>query len=62
MKIAKERIEELIGLYKEAYGKELSYAEAEEMGRRLVTLYKLLKRPLPSAKPASQEPPAQNVP
>jgi hypothetical protein len=60
--ISKERIEELRTFYKEAYGKELTYAEAEEMGQRLVTLYKLLRRPLPDEKKSSQEPPAQTAP
>jgi hypothetical protein len=53
MEIKTERIEELRKLYKEAYGKDLTYAEAEEMGQRLVMLYRLLRQPLPKEKPDS---------
>ena len=53
MEIKAERIEELRKLYKEAYGKDLTYAEAEEIGQRLVTLYRLLRKPLPNEKPDS---------
>ena len=63
MKVTKERIEELRRLYKDAYGKELSYADAEAMGHRLVTLYTLLTQPvLNEAKRPSPEPPAQTGP
>jgi hypothetical protein len=63
MKVTKERIEELRRLYKDAYGEELSYPDAEAMGHRLVTLYKLLTQPLPNeVKSPSREPPAQTAP
>lgn len=61
MQIAKERVEELRALYKEAYSQDLTYAEAAEMGHRLMMLYRLLMRPVPK-QGASSELPAQNAP
>jgi hypothetical protein len=62
MEIKTESIEELRKLYKDAYGKDLTYGEAEEIGQRLVTLYRLLRHPLPNEKPDSREPSGQNAP
>ena len=62
MQIPEERIEELRRLYKEGYGQDLTYAEAAEMGHRLLTLYRLLTRPLPSDGRPPQKLPAQNGP
>lgn len=62
MEIAKERIEELRTLYKEAYGQDLTYPEAAEMAHRLMTFYRLLMRRLPGESPPAQKLPSQNAP
>ena len=47
MQISDEALEEFIRLYQEAFGETITLAEAREMARRLVHLYKILLRPLP---------------
>ena len=47
MQTSDEALEEFISLYKEAFGETITLAEAREMARRLVHLYKILLRPLP---------------
>lgn len=52
-------------IYKEAYGEEITTAEAEEMTRRLLALYKLVLRPLPTERaqcPPEPLLPAQSAP
>lgn len=48
MEISKEDLEELKNIYKKVYGETLSDAEALEMGQRLVNLFRIIYRPLPS--------------
>lgn len=48
MEISKEDLEELKNIYKEDYGETLSDAEALEMGQRLLNLFRIIYRPLPS--------------
>jgi hypothetical protein len=47
-KVSPERLEEFRRIYKETYGEEITTAEATEMTHRLLALYKILMRPLPS--------------
>ena len=46
MKLPKEAVEEFQQAYKQDFGKEITYAEAEEMGRDLIKLYKVIYRPI----------------
>lgn len=48
MDISKEDLEELKSIYKKDYGETLSDAEALEMGQRLLNLFRIIYRPLPS--------------
>ena len=41
MKLPQKSVQEFMNLYKAKYGKELTYDEAEEMGRELLELYSL---------------------
>jgi hypothetical protein len=64
-KVSPERLEEFRRIYKETYGEEITTAEATEMTHRLLPLYKLLMRPLPSERaqrPPAPQPPAQSAP
>jgi hypothetical protein len=47
MQISDERIGELQRLYKDACGEEISFAEARDMGQRLVELYRSIMQLLP---------------
>lgn len=46
MKLPKEAVEEFQQAYKQDFGKEITYAEAEEMGIDLIELYRLIYRPI----------------
>jgi len=48
MRLSKEALEEFKQIYKEEFGEDLTDAEAEEMATRVMRLYELLFRPLPS--------------
>jgi hypothetical protein len=64
-KVSDERLEELRRIYKDAYGEELTKAEATAMAHRLLALYNLLMQPLSgeTSTPApSRQPPAQGAP
>lgn len=45
-KFSDERLEKFRRIYKETYGEEITKAEAAEMARRLLALYRVLMRPL----------------
>lgn len=45
--LPKKAIEEYRKIYKEQYGKEISYAEAEEQGTKFLSLFKAIYRPIP---------------
>lgn len=64
MPISEERIEEFRQMYKQAYGEEVSVGDAQTMALRLITLYRLLMRPLPDEGPSlpSEESPVQSAP
>ena len=51
MQTSDDRLKELQRIYKEATGNEITLAEAQEMAQRLITLFKLLGRPLPGDGP-----------
>jgi hypothetical protein len=61
--ISDERIEEFRRIYKETYGEEISIANARVMALRLITLYRLLRQPLPgeTASSPSEESPARSA-
>lgn len=46
MKLSKEAVEEFQQIYKKEFGKEISYAEAEDMGIRLINLFEVIYRPI----------------
>jgi hypothetical protein len=48
MQLSKKAIQELQQIYQEEYGETLTDAEAQEMGQRLLALFRLLARPLPT--------------
>lgn len=48
MKISSQAIEELKAIYQEEFGERLSDQEAQEIGTRLLTLFQVIYRPLPS--------------
>lgn len=48
MQIPKERIEEYQRAYKGDTGEEISFEEASEIVHRMLRLYEVLARPLPS--------------
>ena len=42
MKLTKQSVEEFIAIYKEEFGTDITYTEAEEMGNELITFYQLI--------------------
>lgn len=54
MQFSPERLQELIQIHKDECGEELTVEEASEMGARLVELFTLLARPLPSERAARE--------
>ena len=52
MQLTQQDIEEFKAAYKEAFGEDITDAEAREMGSRVLWLYELLSKPLPLEKPA----------
>lgn len=50
MRISNEALDELMHIYKEDFGEELTRSEASEVGFRLVTLYELLSQRFPNEK------------
>jgi hypothetical protein len=59
MQINGKALDEFISKYREEFGDEISRSEASEMAFRLVTLYEVLAKRLPSATPIDAEPPRQ---
>ena len=62
MKISDEALAEFARLYKEEFEEELSRNEAEEMARKLLTLYELLAQKLPGENIPGPKPPAPDPP
>lgn len=58
MRITDAALDEFIALYKEVFGEGLSRDEASEVSFRLLTLYELLRTPLPSEQVSTPTPPA----
>jgi hypothetical protein len=50
MALSKEAIEEFKEIYREEFGKQISDAEAQEMGESLISLFKIIYRPIPEEK------------
>ena len=53
MQIPDERLREIQRLYRETKGKEVTLDEARGMAQRLLTIFKVILRPLPDDEPAS---------
>jgi hypothetical protein len=47
MRLSKRAIEEFKEIYFREYGKYLSDEEAQEMGQRLISLFRIIYRPIP---------------
>jgi len=47
MRLSKEAIEEFKKIYREEFGKKISDEEAQEKGQRLLSLFKIIYRPIP---------------
>jgi len=47
MRLSKQAIEEFKKIYREEFGKEISDEEAQEMGEGLLSLFKIIYRPIP---------------
>jgi hypothetical protein len=47
MKLSEEAIEEFRDIYYREYGKKISDEEAQEMGQNLLSLFKIIYRPIP---------------
>lgn len=60
MRLSKQATTELQTIYREEYGDELTEAEAEEMGTRLVGLIELISRRLPGERKKPERPGALN--
>lgn len=48
MQISREALDEFKKIYEEEFGEVISDAEALEMGQRLISLFEIIYRPLPS--------------
>lgn len=48
IKLSKETVEEFRAIWKEEFQEEISYEQAELEGKKLVHLFSLIYRPLPS--------------
>lgn len=55
MTLGKEAIEELKTIYRQEYGDELSEGEAQEMAQRLISLFRVIYRPLSESKGQGQD-------
>ncbi len=47
MRLSKEAINEFKAIYSEEFGEEISGAEAQEMGEKLLSLFRVIYRPIP---------------
>ena len=54
MMLSRDAIEELKKMYQDECGKTLSDADAQEMGQRLLALFRILARPLPAHTPETR--------
>ncbi len=50
MELSKEAVEEFQEIYKKEFGHEISYEEAYERGVKLLTLMKIICRPIKKSK------------
>jgi hypothetical protein len=57
MQISDEDLEEFRRIYKEEFGEEISLAEAQTMGNRLIELFRIIMRPLPGEEGFQETPP-----
>jgi len=58
MRLSKESIEELKNIYYQEYGEQISNEEAQVIGESLLSLFKIIYRPIP--KNSKEKPPGQN--
>jgi flagellin-specific chaperone FliS len=54
MRLSKEAIEEFKQIYERGYGKTISDEKAQELGQNLLSLFKIIYRPIPSDKDDKQ--------
>lgn len=47
--LSKQAIDEYKAIYKKEFGKEITDAEAEEQGMKLLRLFKIIYRPIPKS-------------
>lgn len=62
MPLSDEALEEFTQIYREEFGETLTRGEASELASRVLTLYKLLARPLPSERSAPESRPPDVLP
>ncbi len=55
MELSQEAIEEFKRIYTEEVGEDISDEETRELGENLISLFKIIYRPLPRAKKKNQE-------
>ena len=53
MQITDEALSEFIAIYKDEFGEEISHKDASEMALRVLKLYELLERQIPTGKAAT---------
>ncbi|KKQ85184.1 MAG: hypothetical protein UT08_C0009G0018 [Candidatus Woesebacteria bacterium GW2011_GWB1_38_8] len=49
--LSRQAIDEYKAIYKKEYGKDITDAEAEEQGMKLLRLFKIIYRPIPKGWP-----------
>ncbi len=54
MQISDEDLKEFMALYEREFGEQLARSKASEMATRLINLYMLLAKPLPSERATTQ--------
>jgi len=55
MEFTKKEMKEFKRIYRQDFGQDISNDRALEMARRVITLFKVICRPLPSGKEAKNE-------
>jgi len=55
MRLSKEAIEEFKEIYKREFGKTISDEKAQELGQNLISLFKIIYRPIPVDKESKDE-------
>jgi len=56
MQFSEKALDELRSIYRDEFGTDITRDQAQEMGTRLVTLLRILLRPLPARSPSVPPP------